>query len=133
VLLGSPHRGTGDFTSQALVLRIINAEIPVELSIVDVLKPKNETLIDLFDEFTNLIADDKIRVHLRVFCFFEQKPTTASDVLTKVQGGERLDKSVVRVSKCLLTRFMTYLTKYKSSSWIENPPFSRGMTKWVEC
>jgi hypothetical protein len=59
VLLGTPHRGTGDFTSQALVLRIINAEIPVELSIVDVLKPKNETLIDLFDEFTNLIADDK--------------------------------------------------------------------------
>jgi hypothetical protein len=131
VLLGTPHRGTGDFTSQALVLRIINAEIPVELTIVDVLKPKNETLIDLFDDFTNLIADDKIRVHLRVFCFFEQKPTTASDVLSKVQGGEKLDKSIVRVSMCLLTRAMTYLTKYRSSLWIENLRLSRGMTKGV--
>jgi hypothetical protein len=97
VLMGTPHRGTGKFTSEELMLRIINAEIPFELSAPDVLKPNNETLVSLVEDFTKLINDPNVRDRLKIFCFFEEIPTTASDVLKNVVNNARLDRSIVKV------------------------------------
>lgn len=105
--MGTPHRGTGDFTSEALVLRIINAEIPVQLTAIDVLKPKNETLVSLVDDFTQILMDRKVRDSLQIFCFFEEKSTTASDVLKNVVTSGELDKTMVKVSEInLLSPFL---------------------------
>jgi hypothetical protein len=97
VLLGTPHRGTGQFTSEELMLRIINADIQVELSAPEVLKSKNETLISLVEDFTKLINDPRVRDRLQIFCFFEKISTTASDVLKKVADNEKLDRRDVKV------------------------------------
>jgi hypothetical protein len=115
ILMGTPHSGTGDFTSEKLALKIINANVPVELSAVDVLKTKNETRIDLVEDFTKLINDPKVRDRLQIFCFFEQISTTVSDMLKKAKNNTQLDMSTMRVSVQLMYT-AKYLTKHRNLS-----------------
>lgn len=100
VLLGTPHRGTGDFTSEEMILRLVNAHVPMEVTTSSILKPDSETLVDMVEEFKSLISLKKVRDRLRVFCFFEQISTQVSDVLKNVKdkdGREKLNRDLVRV------------------------------------
>ena len=99
--MGTPHRGTGDFTSEELMLRLINAKVPMEVSTKAILEKRNPILEGLVEEFTGLIKMKKFRDRLQVFCFFEQIHTKASEVLKNVEdkeGRENLQRSDVYVS-----------------------------------
>ncbi|RDW58801.1 hypothetical protein BP6252_13277 [Coleophoma cylindrospora] len=99
VLMGTPHRGTGNFMSEALALILGNASTPVELShpdILHILEPTNETRIDLVEDFTKLILDGKVRDRLQISCFFEKKSIKVADLLAKLKSNKGLDLSTTR-------------------------------------
>jgi hypothetical protein len=98
--MGTPHRGTGNFTSEGLILRLINANIDLEVKTPAILKPNSDNLIDLVEDFATLMGKQKVRDRIQVFCFFEQISTKASEVLKKVRDKEeheKLDRSMVKV------------------------------------
>ncbi|KAH6678000.1 hypothetical protein B0J14DRAFT_635182 [Halenospora varia] len=88
VLMGTPHQGTGQFTSQELINRLKDSSIPVVLSTAAILKSDDQTLDDLVEGFTNLISSKKVRDHLMVFCFYEQISAEASKVLKHAHAKE---------------------------------------------
>jgi len=91
--MGTPHRGTGSITSQALLYRAIAAKLEVQDSVLNSLTVGNEALNDVLTEFTRLVNAPAVR--LQIICFYEQKPTTVG----RIVGDASLK---VRV-KCLLT------------------------------
>ena len=98
--MGTPHRGTGNFTSEGLMLRLINAHIDVEVKTPAILKPDSDNLIDLVEDFATLMGKQKVRDRIQVFCFFEQVITKASEVLKNVrdkEGYEKLNRTMVKV------------------------------------
>jgi hypothetical protein len=96
VFMGTPHRGTGSITSQALLYRVIAAKMEVQESVLNSLTVGNEALNDVLSEFTRLVNAPAVR--LQIICFFEQKPTTVG----RIVGDATLKVSVKGLLKMIM-------------------------------
>lgn len=101
--MGTPHRGTGGFTAEQILSRVVEANIQVERITQSYLNSTNDILVDLVSDFTKLIRDDEVRDRLPIVCFFETISTEVSVILKRV----KLDGRNMKVGTL---RFMLHVT-----------------------
>lgn len=81
VFLGTPHRGTGDITSQGMMDAIIEqySQCQIEEAVLQSLKSENERLNDVRKDFLELCT--RSRGKLELVCFYEQKSTGVGRII----------------------------------------------------
>lgn len=92
VFLGTPHRGTGAFSSQSALLAAIAAQSELypsmEAGVLDAMKAERGELLDVSEDFLKLSA----RAKMRITCFFEQRESNLGKMIgrddIKVSDGD---------------------------------------------